>query len=43
MNGDAYFGEVYFHAYPKIMRKTGDGDVVIPGRYINRHEKRGDV
>lgn len=45
VEGDEAFGEVYFHAYHKYAKPSGDGfeDLVVAGRYIDRYERRDGV
>jgi len=43
LEGDEAFGEVYFHAYHKVMGETGFEDIIIAGRYLDRYERREGV
>lgn len=43
VEGDEAFGEVYFHAYHKVMGESGFEDIIIAGRYLDRYEKRESI
>lgn len=43
LDGDKAFCESYFFAYHQIAKETGDVDLIISGRYLDRFEKRDGV
>jgi SnoaL-like domain len=44
VDGDTAWGEVYFQAYHRVIKASGElRDVVIAGRYVDRYQKRGGI
>lgn len=40
---DEAFGEIYFHAFHRIVENGQEMDLIIAGRYVDRYEKRDGV
>ncbi|MEL7452110.1 MAG: nuclear transport factor 2 family protein [Pseudomonadota bacterium] len=43
LEGDVAFGEIYFHAYHRVILNEVERDFVIGGRYVDRYERRDNV
>lgn len=43
VEGDAAYGETYFHAYHRLEHEGKDYDLFVGGRYLDRFERRDGV
>ena len=43
IDGDRAVGEIYFHAFHRIVVAGAEQDLIIAGRYIDRYERRSGV
>ena len=43
IDNDNAHGEVYFHAFHRIVEHAVETDFIVAGRYVDRYERRGGV
>ena len=43
VDGDEAFGEVYFHAFHRVVPGGNEMDLIIAGRYVDRYTRRDGV